>query len=91
MAVGLPSGVTAALGEAAAVVGDTGSGASAAPLTVMVPGSRWLPERNPWNNRQAGLEKENCNFSLLPGQVATLKKIFQVSTFTFRCNQTDHM
>ena len=40
MAVGLPSGVTETLGEAATVVGDTGSGASAAPLTVMVPGSR---------------------------------------------------
>lgn len=40
MAVGLPSGITDTLGEAAMVVGDAGSGASAAPLTVMVPGSR---------------------------------------------------
>lgn len=40
MAVGLPSGTSETLGEAAAIVGDTGSGASAAPLTVMVPGSR---------------------------------------------------
>ena len=45
MAVGLPSGITEMLSEAAAVVGDAGSGASAAPLTVMVPGSRGLPER----------------------------------------------
>lgn len=49
MAVGLPSGITETLGEAAAVVGDAGSGASAAPLTVMVPGSRGLPERKPQN------------------------------------------
>lgn len=40
MAVGLPSGITDMLGEAAMVVGDAGSGASAAPLTVMVLGSR---------------------------------------------------
>lgn len=40
MAVGLPSGITETLGEAAMVVGDAGSGARAAPLTVMVPGSR---------------------------------------------------
>lgn len=39
MAVGLPSGIPETLGEAAAVVGDGGPGASAAPLTVMVPGS----------------------------------------------------
>lgn len=37
MAVGLPSGMAVTLGEAAAVVGEAGSGASAAPLTVMVP------------------------------------------------------
>lgn len=37
MAVGLPSGMAETLGEAAAVVGDAaGSGAIAAPLTVMV-------------------------------------------------------
>lgn len=47
MAVGLPSGVTETLGEAAAVVGDAGPGASAAPLTVMVAGSRRIPERSP--------------------------------------------
>lgn len=45
MAVGLPSGITEMLGEAAAVVGEAGSGASTAPLTVMVPRSRGLPER----------------------------------------------
>ena len=49
MAVGLPSGISEMRGEAAAVVGDAGSGASAAPLTVMVPGSRGLPERKPQN------------------------------------------
>lgn len=40
MAVGLPSGIAEPLGEAAAVVGDAGSGASAAPLTVMVQDGR---------------------------------------------------
>lgn len=45
MAVGLPSGVAEMPGEAAVVVGDAGSGASAAPLTVMVPSSSRLPER----------------------------------------------
>lgn len=50
MAVGLPSGISETLGEAATVVGDAGSGASAAPLTVMVPGSWGLPERNPGNS-----------------------------------------
>lgn len=59
MAVGLPSGITEMLGEAAAVVGDAGSGASAAPLTVMVPSSRGLPERKPQNKRRAGLETGN--------------------------------
>lgn len=49
MAVGLPSGVAETLGEAAAVVGDAGSGASAAPLTVMAPSSSTLPERISWN------------------------------------------
>lgn len=72
MAVGLPSGVAETLGEAAAVVGAAGSGASAAPLTVMVPGSRGLPERNPGSNRRGGLERENHNVSLFSGQVAVL-------------------
>lgn len=50
MAVGLPSGVAETPGEAAAVVGDAGSGASAAPLTVMVPSSSRLPERISWSS-----------------------------------------
>lgn len=52
MAVGLPSGVAETWpGEAAAVVGDAGSGASAAPLTVMVlsSSSSSLPERISWS------------------------------------------
>lgn len=45
--MGLPSGVAETLGEAAAVVGNAGPGASAAPLTVMVPSSREFPGE-PW-------------------------------------------
>lgn len=92
MAVGLPSGISETLGEAATVVGDIGSGASAAPLTVMVPGSRGLPERNPGSKRRAGLERGNHNVSLLQVQVAVLERISQVSTSTFQtCPDSDHM
>lgn len=90
MAVGLPSGVAETLGEAAAVVGAAGSGASAAPLTVMVPGSRGLPERDPGSNRRVGLERENRNVSLFSGQVAVLERIFQVSTSTFKMFPDSH-
>jgi len=76
MAVGLPSGITEMLGEAAAVVGDAGSGASAAPLTVMVPSSRGLPERKPQNKRRAGLETGNHNVSLLPVSAAAPERTF---------------
>lgn len=59
MAVGLPSGVAETLGEAAVVVGDAGSGASAAPLTVMVPSSSSrLSERISCSERQAGLQRK---------------------------------
>lgn len=46
MAVGLPSGTAETLGEAATVVGDAaGSGANAAPLTVMVGVAGCLQEK----------------------------------------------
>lgn len=88
MAVGLPSGVAETLGEAAAVVGDAGSGASATPL--MVPGSRGLPERNPGSNPRVGLERGNCSVNLFPGQVAGLERIFQVSMSTFKTFLSSH-
>lgn len=57
MAVGLPSGVAETLGEATVVVGDAGSGASAAPLTVMVPSRSRLPERISCSEWRAGLRR----------------------------------
>lgn len=65
MAVGLPSGIAETLGEAATVVGEAGSGASPAPLTVIVPSGRGLQTLGV--SDELAYERGNHNVSLLPG------------------------